>query len=155
MNHPLLINLTRSPVLLNTKSLLMVTAALELGAGMLLLISPSLTSQLLLGAGLVSPESILVGRLGGAALLSIGRVCWLEGSRDPSGSVNGLVGGLLFYNAAVVLLVGYAGLVDKMNGVGIWPACGVHSAMFIWCAVSLRASGLKSAGSKRKTQPTK
>jgi hypothetical protein len=55
-------------MLLNTKSLLVVTAVIEPVAGILLLITPSLTSKLLLGAGLESSESVLVGRIGGASL---------------------------------------------------------------------------------------
>ena len=125
-------------VLSNTKSLLIVSAVIEIGAGLLLLIAPSPTARLLLGAGLVSPESMLVGRVGGAALLSIGLSCWLERNRDPGASAIGLVAGLLVYNAAAIVLLAYAALVGKMDGIGIWPAVGLHSTLFIWCAARLR-----------------
>jgi len=124
-------------MLLNTKSLLVVTAFIELGAGILLLVAPSLASQILLGAGLGSPEAALVARIGGAALLSIGLVCWLGRNHDRKQAI-GLVAGLLVYNAAVVVLLLYAGMVAKMPGVGIWPATGLHSALLIWCAARLR-----------------
>ena len=125
-------------MLANTKSLLIVSAVVEMGAGFLFLIAPSPTAKLLLGAGLVSPESMLVGRVAGAALLSIGLICWVEGNRDRSASAIGLVAGLLVYNAAVIVLFAYAALVGKMNGIGIWPAVGLHSALLIWCAARLR-----------------
>lgn len=132
-------------MLSNTKSLLLVSAVIEMGAGLLLLSAPSPTAKLLLGAGLVAPESILVGRVAGAALLSIGLSCWVERSRDPSASAIGLVAGLLAYNAAVVVLFAYAALVGKMNGIGIWPAVGLHSALIIWCAARLRVGRGASA----------
>lgn len=118
----------------NTKSLLVVTAIAELGAGLALLIAPSLTVRLLLGAGLESPESVLLGKIAGSALLAIGLSCWL-GRHQPGG----LVAGLLLYNAALVLLFLDAGLVEKMHGIGIWPAVVVHAALGIWCTARLRA----------------
>ena len=128
-------------MLSNTKPLLIVSAVVEIGAGLLLLIAPSPTARLLLGGGLVSPESMFVGRVGGAALLSIGLSCWLERNPDPGASAIGLVAGLLVYNAAAIVLFAYAALVGKMNGIGIWPTVGLHSALFIWCAARLRDGG--------------
>ena len=119
----------------NTKSLLIISALAELGVGVSLLLAPSLTAELLLGAGLESAASVLVGRVGGAALLSIGLICWLEKNRPSVG----LVVGLAAYNAAVAALLIYAAVVDGMNGVGIWPATGVHLVLLIWCAACLRA----------------
>jgi len=118
----------------NTRSLLVVTAVLELGAGLLLLIAPSLMSKLLLGAELGSPESVIVGKIAGAALLAIGLSCWLGRNQ-----ASGLVAGLLLYNAAVAVLLLDAAVVEKMHGIGVWPAIGLHSAMTIWCAARLRA----------------
>ena len=120
----------------NTKSLLVVTAIAELGAGLVLMIAPSPTVTLLLGAGLDSPESVLLGKIAGSALLAIGLSCWL-GRNAPGG----LVAGLLLYNAALVILFLDAGMIDKMQGIGIWPAVGVHGALAIWCAARLRAGG--------------
>jgi len=120
----------------NTRSLLVVTAAAELGAGLVLLIAPSAATRLLLGAGLDSPESVLVGKVAGSALLAIGLSCWLGRNQ-----ADGLVAGLLLYNVALALLFLDAGMIDKMQGLGIWPAIGVHSALAIWCAARLRAGG--------------
>lgn len=120
----------------NTKSLLVVTAVVELGAGLALLVAPSPVVNLLLGAGLESPESVLLGKIAGSALLAIGLSCWL-GRNEPGG----LVAGLLLYNAALVMLFLDAGMIDKMRGIAIWPAVGVHGAMTVWCAARLRAGG--------------
>jgi hypothetical protein len=126
-------------MLSNTKSLLIVSGLAELGVGVALLLAPSLTAQLLLGAGLSSPASVLLGRVAGAALLSIGLTCWLEQHQNPSRPSVGLVVGLATYNAAVLLLLISAGVVDGMNGLGIWPATGLHAVLLIWCGACLRA----------------
>jgi hypothetical protein len=120
----------------NTRALLVVTAIAEIGAGLGLLIAPSTVVKFLLGAGLESPESLLVGKIAGAALLAIGLSCWLDRNK-----ASGLVAGLLLYNAALVILFVDAGVVDKMQGIGIWPAVGVHLALAIWCVTRLRAGG--------------
>lgn len=135
----------------NTKPLLIVTAVVELGMGASLLVAPSLTAELLLGAGLESPESVLVGRVGGAALLAIGLSCWLERKRDRRGPPVGLVVGLAAYNAAAVALLIHAAVVAGMNGVGIWPACSLHSALLVWCVACLRAVRGKDAQGRSST----
>jgi hypothetical protein len=121
------------------KSLLVVTAVLESATGIALLAVPSLTSGLLLGAGLGSPESLLVARIAGAALLSIGVACWLGRNQVRDGQATALVAGLLVYNATAAALLLYGGVADRMRGVGIWPAFALHSAMSVWCAARLRA----------------
>lgn len=130
-------------MLSNTKALLVVTAVLELAAGIALLTVPWLASTLLLGAALGSPESVLVGRIGGAALLSIALICWLGRNHGGNGQAIGLVGGLVVYNVTVAVLLFYAGVVDKMAGVGLWPAVGLHSAMSIWCVAQLRPDAVR------------
>jgi hypothetical protein len=127
-------------VLSSTKSLLTVTAVVEVGTGLLLLVAPSLTAETLFGAGLVSPGSRLMGRIGGAALLAIGLSCWLERNREGSARAIGLVAGLVVYNAAVVMLIVHGALVDGVRGLGSWPAVGLHSMLLVWCSARLRAA---------------
>ncbi len=122
------------------RTLLITTAVIEFAAGVLLLIAPSLVVSLLLGAQLTSPASLLVARIAGAALLAIGISCWLQGRRPGSAPLTGLLSGLLVYNAAVCVLMIYAALVDRLRGVGIWPACALHLAMTAWCALVIRTS---------------
>ena len=117
----------------NTKSLLVVTAIAELGAGLMLLVAPSPVVRFLLGAGLESPESVLLGKIAGSALLAIGLSCWL-GRNEPSG----LVAGLLLYNAALVILFLDAAVIDKMQGIGIWPAVAVRTRRWRSGAARLR-----------------
>jgi hypothetical protein len=116
------------------RTLLITTAAIEFAASVPLLIAPSLVVSLLLGTQLSSPASLLVARIAGAALLAIGVSCWLEGRRPDPAPLTGLLSGLLVYNLAVCVLMIYAALVDRLRGVGIWPACALHLAMTAWCA---------------------
>jgi hypothetical protein len=55
------------------------------------------------------------------------------------------------YNAATLVLLLYAGVVDKMHGVGIWPTIGLHSALLIWCAARLRPGSQASDGPRQDT----
>src|SRR5882724_10813425 len=71
--------------LVNTRSLLIVTALVEVGTAMGLLATPSLTVELLLGTGLSSPPSLVVGRVTGAALIALGAACWLARNGDRGG----------------------------------------------------------------------
>ena len=108
-------------VLMNTKLPLIVTAVVELATGTALLITPSLTAELMLGAGLGSPASVRVGRVAGTALFSISLSCWLERNRDRSGPRTGLVVGLLAYNVSIPVLLADAAVVENVSGIAFWP----------------------------------
>ena len=125
---------------MNTKLPLIVTAVVELATGTALLITPSLTAELMLGAGLGSPASVRVGRAAGTALLSIGLSCWLERNRDRSGPRTGLVVGLLAYNVSIPVLLADAAVVENVSGIAFWPGIGLHSVLSIWCVACLRSN---------------
>ncbi len=131
----------RGLALMNTRLLLIVTAVVESATGAALLIAPSLTAELMLGAGLDSPASVMVGRVTGSALISIGLICWLERDRVPGGSRGGLVIGLLAYHISIPVLLTYAAVVENLSGIAFWPGIGLHSVLTIWCVTSLRSSG--------------
>ena len=125
----------------STTWLLIVSAVIELAAGLALSIAPSAMTHLLVGVGLDLPESRLVARIAGAALLAIGLTCWVGRGRDRSRARIGLVAGLSVYNAAVVILFVWAGGVAKMRGLGLWPATLLHAILLAWCLVRLRFDG--------------
>jgi hypothetical protein len=130
----------------STAWLLIVSALIELAAGIALLIAPSAVTHLLVGVGLDSPESRLVARIAGAALLAIGLTCWAERGSEGARERTGLVAGLAAYNAAVVILFVWAGGVGKMHGLGLWPAIVLHAMLFTWCFVGLRFQRRRHAG---------
>jgi hypothetical protein len=123
-------------VVVMSKLLLIVTALVELGTGIALLIAPSLIVELLLGEGLSSPQSLVLGRITGAALISIGVACWLARNSDRSGH-RGLVGGMLIYNLAVPALLAHVAVTERMHGIAIWPACMLHFGLAFWCVLCI------------------
>jgi len=126
------------------KSLLTITAVLEAGTGVALVVAPSASSVMLLDAPLDTPASLVMGRLLGAALLSIGTASWFAGFEPRGRSPTGLVAALLLYNSAVVVMLSYALVVSGLSGVGARPAIALHSSLACWCFASLRVVGGKA-----------
>ena len=77
------------------KYLLITVALFEAGTGLFLLFLPSVLLMLLFGLRHALPETLLLGRLAGVALLSIGAASWLARNDNRSGAQLGLVTGLL------------------------------------------------------------
>lgn len=122
------------------KSLLIVTAAAETATGLALLGLPSLVVSLLLGGSLDTPAALVVARVTGAALLSLGVACWLARNDENGRGTIGLVNALTLYNVAAVAVFVHAGLGTGLTGIGLWPAVLLHAALAVWCIARLRAS---------------
>jgi hypothetical protein len=114
------------------KQLLTATAAIEVGAGLALLVAPSVVVLLLLGAD-VSGAAIPLGRVAGAALLALGVACWLARGDARSRATGGLVTAMSLYNLGAVVVLGAAGIQSQTVGIVLWPAVLLHAAMAIWC----------------------
>ena len=121
------------------KTLLIVTAVIEAGAGLALMIWPSAAVMLLLGAALDTPVGLTLGRIAGAALLALGVACWLARHNAESRPVAGLIMAMLLYNSAVVLLLAVAGAFSGLVGIFLWPAVTLHAAMAVWCIAHVRS----------------
>ena len=122
------------------KNVLTMTAVLEVGAGLLLLVLPSLAATLLFGSSLDTPAGLAVARVAGTALLTIGVACWFARQDGQSQAARGLVGALVLYNAAIITLSVYAGIGLGLSSNGLWPSALIHAAMTIWCVISLLKS---------------
>lgn len=120
------------------KHLFIVTAVIEVGTGLALLLSPSVPVSVLLGSSLDTPTGLIVGRVAGAALLSFGFACWLARNDEQSQAAKGLIAAMLLYNVAAVAVLAYAGAGLGLTGVGIWPAVLLHAALAVWCLACLR-----------------
>ena len=128
------------------KKLLIVTALLETATGLALLLSPPLVVAVLLGASLDAPAALVVGRMAGAALLSLGGACWLARNDGPSRALRGLVAAMLLYNCAAVAVLANAGAGVRLVGVLMWPAVALHSALAVWCIACMRNGPVNAAG---------
>jgi hypothetical protein len=134
---------------MKSKQLLVVTAAAEAATGLALAILPDLTVSLLLGAPLDSPGGLVVARVAGAALLSLGVACWLARNDALSGTARGLIAAMLLYNAGAAAVLIYAGMVLGLSGIGLWPAVLLHAALAVWCLACLWTRQLNQSGTER------
>ena len=119
------------------KNLLTVTAALEALTGVALATS-SAVPVLLLGAPLDTAPGLIIGRVAGAALVSLGVACWLSRHDTGTSAVRGLVAAVLVYNVLAAVVLAHAGLGEGLWGVGLWPAVAIHVALAIWSAACVR-----------------
>jgi hypothetical protein len=124
--------------------LFLVTALLEVGTGVSLLVLPSVPLALLLGVSVAAPETLLVARVAGAALIAIGVACWpARGAKQVTAQL-GLLTGILIYDVAAAALLGYSGLVLGMAGIALWPAVGLHTGLAVWCVACLRTKACRA-----------
>jgi hypothetical protein len=121
----------------NIKRLLTLTAIIEAGTGLLLVAFPSLLVTLLLGSSLDTPVAIIIVRIAGVALITLGIACWFARSDGQSSAAKGLVAAMMVYNAGILLVLLPAGISSGFFGPGLWFVALVHAAMFVWCLLSL------------------
>ncbi len=123
------------------KLLFGVTALLEVVTGLSLLILPAVPLVLLLGSGEAAPETLLVGRVAGAALLGIGVASWQARADRRTPAQLGLLTGILLYDVAAAVLLAYAGAALHLAGIALWPAVVLHSALAVWCVLAMSPGG--------------
>lgn len=118
--------------LMSVTPLFIVTAAIEVAAGLTLLVAPAVVIRLLFGSAVDVFPAVGIARVTGAALLSLGAACWWARHDERSAASRALVGAMLIYNAAVVAL----GIVGALGALGPfqWGAVVLHGAQAIWCA---------------------
>src|SRR6476469_3599664 len=119
------------------KPLLLVTAVLEAGIGVGLLVVPSAVAQVLLGAPLELPAALTVARVAGVALLALGVACWLAAFDSQSCAARGVASAMVIYNLGAAIILGVAGIQSARAGIGLWPAVILHVAMTGWCIMNL------------------
>ena len=119
------------------KALVTTLAVIELGAGLGMVAAPSLVGTTLLGTSLDATVELVVARVAGIALLALALACWLLRNEGRSRAMRGLVGAMLLYNGGAMGILVYAGPGLGLSGPGFWPAVLVHTAMGVWCLISL------------------
>jgi hypothetical protein len=117
--------------------LLMVAAIAESLVGLAFLLAPGITTALLLGA---EPDSagLMIGRVAGVALLSLGIACW--GSRAGAGGAArvGTLRAITLYNAGAGLLLVIFAVTGKAGGAVVWTVGVLHMGFAAAFAASQR-----------------
>jgi hypothetical protein len=98
-----------------TRKVLALAAVAEIATGAALLIAPSRVGELLIGTALAGP-AVIVARVAGLALVSLGLACW---------PLTPLLG-MLTYSVLTTLYLGCKGLDGEATGPLLWPAVGLH-----------------------------
>jgi len=115
--------------------LLATTAIAEAATGLALIAVPTIVARLLLGADL-SGVAVVVGRVAGIALLSLGIACW-PGS-DKTGNKSPALCGMLTYNSLATLFFFYLIIGGQFVGPLLWPAAILHGGLAVWCVACVR-----------------
>ena len=141
MNRSMVAGWGKNNLRLDGKSLLVVSATIEVATGLALLAVPSALVAMLLGSVLDTPASLAMARIAGAALLSLGISCWFASRYPKNRAASDVVVAMLLYNFAAVAILAYARLDMGLAGIGLWPAIILHAGLAVWCVVSLRQGG--------------
>src|SRR5271169_4663392 len=120
---------------MKTRTLAMVSAAIEAATGVALIAVPDLVARVLLGAGL-SDSGVAVARVAGFGLLALGLACW-PGNDDASPQA---IRALLVYNLLAGLYLGYLRLGGGFTGFLLWPACALHVVLGVLFATRIADS---------------
>lgn len=119
------------------KSLLIASAFIELGAGLVLLCFPVLLVTQLTGESIGPPATLVAVRLGGAGLFSLGVACWTTQLDKELRAVRSVITAMLVYNIGAASVLAYAGIAHSLSNPALWAAVVLHTVMTIWCATRL------------------
>src|SRR5271154_5555356 len=125
------------------KPLLILTALLEAATGLALLLIPALLASLLLGTPLDTPAGLVIARVAGAALLSLGIACWPVSHNKSPRAKRFLIAAMLLYNLPVTATLLHARFAFNLTGIGLWPAAVLHTALALWCISCLAPRRIK------------
>ena len=118
-----------------TRRLLAFTSVVEIGTGVIVSIVPALVVKLLVGLD-ISADGTLLARCFGIALVALSLACWPGTRVDGDSSA---FRGMLMYNAAIALYVGYLGAFEHLGGLLLWPAVLLHGIVAVLLVWSIRS----------------
>ena len=96
----------------------------EAGAGLILLIHPSIVVRLLFAAE-IAGAGVVMSRIAGISLIALGIACW------PVRAATWALCGMLTYSLLAMLYLIYLGLGGQWPGKLLWPAVAVHAVLTI------------------------
>jgi hypothetical protein len=108
--------------------LILVSAVLETGTGLALLVFPRFVVRVLLGAELVG-AGVATSRLCGVALISLGLACWPESEPALHRRDRRAVRALLVYNASATVYLVWLMALGGHHGILLVPAIVIHAVL--------------------------
>jgi hypothetical protein len=105
-----------------------VAAAVEAVTGLALIVAPQVVARLLFGVEVMG-VAIVIGRVTGIALLSLGLGCWI-GRHEADGGRAALIA-MLSYDLLVTIYLAAVALGTEFVGGFLWPAVAVHAALTV------------------------
>jgi hypothetical protein len=119
------------------KLLLIVAALIEAGAGLALLLVPTVAVSALLGVPLDTPTGLVAGRIAGAALFGLAIACWQARNGERGSPATGVIEAMSFYNFAAAIVLVYAGTRLELRSALLWPAIVLHVGLGACCVLQL------------------
>ena len=129
---------------MQTRILVMVSAAIEAATAVALIALPDVVARVLLGAELSGP-GIAVARVAGFGLLSLAIACWPGGNEASPRATRAL----FLYNLLAGLYLGFLRVGGEFAGFLLWPACIVHVVF----ALLLARPAYDNASSANRAHP--
>ena len=130
------------------KLLLIIAAVIEAGAGLALLLIPTVAVSALLGIPLDTPTGLVAGRIAGAALVALAVACWRARNGERGSPMTGVVEAMSFYNFAAAMVLVYAAIRLDLRSALLWPAIVLHLCLGVWCVSNLWFSRRKLSRSE-------
>jgi hypothetical protein len=116
---------------MRAKTLLIISASIELATGIAMIASPRLVATLLFSAE-PSPGGEALGRLGGCGLLCLAVACWPRGECLPGErELEQPVRALFLYNLLAACYFGYLELSGDFASPFLLPAAALHAILFL------------------------
>jgi hypothetical protein len=109
---------------MTARTLVRVSAAIEMATGVALIAIPNVVAGVLLDASL-SGAGAAVGRVGGFGLLSLGLACW----PGREGGTARARWALLLYNLLAAVYLGYLSVGGVFVSKILWVAFGLHALL--------------------------
>lgn len=114
---------------MKTKTLLTISASIELATGIAVIASPRIVAAVLFAPEL-TPSGVAIARVGGCGLVSLAMACWprgacLPGERDHEQPIRAL----FLYNLLAACYLGYLELSGDFASPFLLPAAALHTIL--------------------------
>jgi hypothetical protein len=124
--------------------ILSIGGVLETGAGLGLLVAPSALSSLLLRSPVAGP-GVVIARLAGGGLLSLGIACWCSRAAPSAPASLGVAWGFLAYKLIACVTLACAGYALTSDGLPALGAAALHGVLGVALLGALSGRGRSSA----------